>query len=307
HVVAIVAGSAPLLARGGTHVLLVVALLAITPWPELANIAVAVTAFATALAPTRTPAEQFFFALPFYLLFLAAPFAGGSDVAAVLASGAFFVFARRAMLAANLGYMIGVLPVAEAAVLLLLVWRLRRASVDLTRLAVVAGAALAFITAAIPLQLEKHWITIGWALEAAALLWLFRRVPHRGLLVWAGALFAAVFVRLIVNPSIFVYQPFIHLYSYTVCAAAFLLGAKLRSGRFRYALASAGTVLLFIVVNIEIADYYSRGAAVTFNFFSSSLAQDLTYTIAWALFAVALLVAGIGLRSRGARLAAIVM
>jgi hypothetical protein len=307
HVVAIVAGTAPLAARGGTHVLLVVALLAITPWPELANISVALTAFATALAPTRTPTEQFFFALPFYLIFVAAPFLGGSDVAAVLASGAFFVFARRAILAANLGYVIGILPVAEAAVLLLLVWRLRRAKADLTKLAVVAAAALAFITAAIPLQFEKHWITIGWALEAAALLWLFRRVPHKGLLIWAGALFAAVFVRLIVNPAIFVYQPGIHLYTYVTCAAAFFLGAKLRDGRYRNVLASCGTLLLFFVLNVEIADYYSAGAAVTFNFFSSSLAQDLTYTIGWAIFAVALLIAGIAMHSRGARLSAIVM
>src|SRR5207237_3456648 len=104
------------------------------------------------------------------------------------------------MMAAGFGYMIGVLPVAEAAVLLLLVWRLRGTK-DLAKLAVVAGAALAFITVAIPLQLEKHWITIGWALEGAALVWLFRRVPHRGLLVWAGALCAAVFVRLVVNPA----------------------------------------------------------------------------------------------------------
>jgi uncharacterized membrane protein len=307
HAVAIVAGDTSLFARGATHMLLIAALLAITPWPELANISVAAAAFATALAPTHTPAQQFLFALPFYLIFAAAPFVGGSDIAAVLASGAFFVFARRAMLGANLGYMIGILPVAEAAVLLVLVWRLRRAKADLTKLAVVAGAALAFITAAIPLQFEKHWITIGWALEAAALLWLFRRVPHKGLLIWAGALFAAVFVRLVFNPAIFLYQPGIHLYTYAVCAAAFLLGAKLRGGTFRAVLASCGTVLLFFVLNIEIADYYAHGAAVTFNFFSSSLAQDLTYTIGWAIFAVALLIAGIALHSRGARLAAIVM
>ena len=40
------------------------------------------------------------------------------------------------------------------------------------RLALVAGTALGFITVAIPLQLEKWWITIGWALEGAALSWL---------------------------------------------------------------------------------------------------------------------------------------
>jgi len=307
HIVVMAAGDMPLVARGAAHVLLLIGILSITPWPELATLAVAFTAIATAVSGARTPAEQFLFALPFYLLFVIWPFLGGSDVAAVLASGAFFVFARRAMLQGGLGYMIGVLPVAEAAVLLLLVWRVRRKTQDLTRLAVVAGAALAFITAAIPLQLEKQWITIGWALEAAALVWLFGRVPHQGLRLWAAALFAAVFVRLLFNPAVFVYQPAIHLYTFGVCAAAFYVAAKLESGVFRRAAAICGTILLFAVVNIEIADYYSAGGALTFNFFSSSLAQDLTYTIGWALFAVGLLVAGIAMHSRGTRLAAIVM
>ena len=64
----------------------------------------------------------------------------------------------------------------------LLAHRARAAARDTGRLALVAGAALAFVTVAIPLQLEKQWITIGWALEGAALAWLYRRIPHRGLL-----------------------------------------------------------------------------------------------------------------------------
>ena len=82
------------------------------------------------------------------------------------------------------------------------------------------------------------------------------------------------------------------------------------SREIRYAVAtltSAGTILLFLLVNIEIADFYSRGRALTFNFFSSSLAQDLTYTIGWALFAIAMLVAGLLLRNRPARVAALVL
>ena len=48
---------------------------------------------------------------------------------------------------------------------------------DLGRLALVAGAALAFVTVAIPLQLKQQWITIGWALEGAALAWVYKRIP----------------------------------------------------------------------------------------------------------------------------------
>jgi uncharacterized membrane protein len=61
---------------------------------------------------------------------------------------------------------------------------------------------------------------------------------------------------------------------------------------------------LFVLLNVEIADYFSTGNRITFNF-SAGLAQDLTYTLAWGVFAVALLVAGIVIRSRFARMSAL--
>ena len=69
----------------------------------------------------------------------------------------------------------------------------------------------------------------------------------------------------------------------------------------------AGTVLLFLLVNIEIADYYSNGSSLTFNFWSAPLPQVLSYTLWWALFALAMLVAGILLHQRAVRIAAIVL
>ena len=51
----------------------------------------------------------------------------------------------------------------------------------LAQLAWFGGVALFFITLIFPIQFQRQWITIGWALEGAALLWLFHRVPHPGL------------------------------------------------------------------------------------------------------------------------------
>ncbi len=103
---------------------------------------------------------------------------------------------------------------------------------DLGRLALVAGAALAFLTVAIPLQLEQRWITIGWALEGAAVAWLYTRIPHRGLLLSACGLLAAVFVRLALNPEVFRYEPRgdmrivnWYLYTYVIAAAAMGIAA----------------------------------------------------------------------------------
>jgi uncharacterized membrane protein len=62
-------------------------------------------------------------------------------------------------------------------------------------------------------------------------------------------------------------------------------------------------VLSFLLVNIEIADYFSDpGSTLTFQF-SGNFARDMTYSIAWALFALVLLVIGIGRRSRAPRYA----
>jgi uncharacterized membrane protein len=187
----------------------------------------------------------------------------------------------------------------------------------LGRLALVGGSALAFITAAVPLQLDKQWITIAWALEGAALAWLFRRVPHRGLLIWSGGLLGAVFVRLTLNEAVLSYHARggvailnWYFYAYLVCAASMFAAAYFWPREQKWpvqGLNAAATVLLFFLLNIEIADYYSHGPVLTFNFFSSSLAQDLSYTIGWALFALGMLVAGIVLHTRAARVAAIIL
>ena len=131
-------------------------------------------------------------------------------LAAVLAGISFFFQARHAIIQADWGQAVGVLPVAQALLMALLLLQLLRLEPpgerSLVRLSLVAGAALAFITVAIPLQLEKEWITIGWALAGAALAWLYGNIPHRGLLYFSSAVFAAVFVRLTLNPSVLIYQ-----------------------------------------------------------------------------------------------------
>ncbi len=272
-----------------------------------------------------------------YLAFLVYPLAVGERagrkkgpyLAAVLASVPFFFLARSSILDAGWGGAIGLLPLAQAAALVVLLARLLAleppAQRTLGRLALVAGAALAFVTLAIPLQLDKEWITIGWAVEGVALAWLYTRIPHKGLLWWSTGLQAAVFVRLTLNDAVLAYHPRSgvpilnwYLYTYLVAAAsafgaAWLLARtadELTAGRLRASrlLPVFGTVLLFVLVNIEVADFYSTGAVVTFNFTrGASLAQDLAYTLAWALFAIALLAAGVVARSRAARVASIVL
>jgi hypothetical protein len=274
-------------------------------------------------------------ALAMYSVFIAYPLLLGRRaqrerdpyIAAVVASAMVFVAARAAFQVANLTWMIGAIPVAESAVLLVLLRELLRIETagerDLGRLAVVAGAALAFITVAIPLQLDRQWITIGWALEGAALAWLYGRIPHRGLLYAGVALLAVVFVRLALNPEVFHYEPRgavrilnWYLYAYALCAGAMIVAAwwfsatddRIVSGlpHASRMLAAAAGILLFLLLNIEIADFYATGPEITFRF-GAGVSQDLTYTIGWLFFGILLLAIGIWRRSHAARVAAVIL
>jgi len=277
--------------------------------------------------------SHLWYATPLYLLAVAYPLLLGRRaekarepyLAAVVSSVIYFFIARWALVGGGYGQMIGALPVVQGALIALLLARLLRmerpGERTLDRLALVAGAALAFITVAIPLQLDRQWITIGFAFEGAALAWLYTRIPHRGLLLFATGLFTTVFIRLAVNPSVFEYHARSstrilnwYLYAYLLCAGAMMLGAWLLSRtddrvfptlpRLSTLLPAGATILLFLLLNIEIADFYAVGPNITFNF-TATLAQDLTYTLGWAVFALAMLAVGIALTNRPARITAI--
>jgi uncharacterized membrane protein len=60
-------------------------------------------------------------------------------------------------------------------------------------------------------------------------------------------------------------------------------------------------------VNIEIADFYSTGSELTFHFSGGGFGQDMTYTLAWGVFALALLGLGVMRTSRSSRICAIAL
>jgi len=244
---------------------------------------------------------------------------------AVFASVALFPLFRVALEEGGFHPVIGLLPLALALGLAALLARLLTLDVppeeNRGRLALVAGAALAFVTVSIPLQFEREWLTLGWALLGAALAWLWGRIPHRALVPWSLALFGAAFVRLAFNPAVLAYHPRTptpvwnwYLAVYGLAAAAYFIGYALfrRTGPVPYGgavrlLPAGGTALLFVLLNLEIADFFAKGRAPSFHVLSSSLSEGLAYTLAWALFAIALLVAGLVAKGRTARIAALVL
>jgi uncharacterized membrane protein len=233
-------------------------------------------------------------------------------VVAAFSGPAHFLLIYRAIDGAYPNPYLGLVPAIMALPHLAgLVWLLQRIPVESPRrndlLALFGGVTLFFVTLVFPIQFERQWITLGWALEGVALLWLFHRVPHKGL-NWVGVgLLAVAFVRLTLNPEVLTYYPRSDraifnwfLYTYGITTACLIIGARLltpphdrlRGVPVRALLYGLGTVLAFLLLNIEIADYFSTGRTLVFQF-SGNLARDMTYSLAWACFAFGLFMLGV--------------
>jgi uncharacterized membrane protein len=272
----------------------------------------------------------------FYGLFLFPPFVLGEDFARRL--GPWIAAAAAGPLQALLMHqfvsrywpndVMGLLPLAFAFPSLLGLLRVLRqlpegAERRMDALSLFGGVTLLFITAVIPVQFDRQWITLGFALEGAALLWLFHRIPHQGLRLAGCGLLTAAFVRLALNPEILSYQvrgdtPVFnwYLYSYGLAIAALLVGARLLApprnevlGREAPAWLNAfAGILGFFLLNLEIADYFGNpGTMLRLRVMECGFAQGMSYTIGWALYAFFLLVLGLWKDLRAVRRSAVVL
>ncbi|MEO8360618.1 MAG: DUF2339 domain-containing protein [Vicinamibacteria bacterium] len=264
------------------------------------------------------------FAGAFYLAFLAlpmiVPFSKWRDallpwLTSALAGPAFFLPIYTVYKAAFGEEAIAILPLTMAAIsvvaLRVVSGRFAERSGDalsaklrLRYLALFTSIAFWFIALAIPLQLNRQWITLGWALEATALCWLFGRLPHRGLPFFAGVLYAVVGVRLLFNPAVLEYAmratPLFNwiLYTYGIATVCCLLGQRfLRRAsadalihRLADAIALTGLLLGFWLVNLEILDYFSPEAYISYQ---GGYAVKLALSAGWGLYAIILLVTGV--------------
>lgn len=251
--------------------------------------------------------------------------------AAALAGPLWFLALRALWLERFGDAALGLLPVLLGAVALAAAFRVRAlwGSDDPRRLRglVWFGAvALGFAALAVPLQLDREWITIAWALEGVAVLALWQRLDHPGLKWFGVALLAAVTVRLVANPEVPGYHPRSGLpilnwllYTYLLPAAC-LAGASLLlarhevrrarpaegvlygKGRPVVAMAAgvAAIVVVFVWINLTVFDLFSSGRHLTFDV-ARTMARDLTLSLAWALYALVLLALGFARRSRGVR------
>jgi uncharacterized membrane protein len=126
--------------------------------------------------------------------------------------------------------------------------------------------------------------------------------------VGTGLLIVA-FARLALNPAVLDYHVRSnvalfnwYLYAYGIVGAALFASAWfLAPPRHIVAeinvpplLQGLGTLLAFLLINLEIADFFTDRDSLVVTFqFSGNLARDMSYSIAWALFALMLVIIGI--------------
>jgi uncharacterized membrane protein len=180
--------------------------------------------------------------------------------------------------------------------------------------------AVAFLTIAIPARLNAHWITIGWLVESAALLWVSVKTKTDFLRYLAVAALALGVVRLLFFDHIRTDTLVFNARFATYLVAIVVLGAIAFYGKRRASdremvfidIAIVGLNLLaLIALTWEASDYFDREVATyRFNRTGSheiALARGFTYSAIWLIYGAVLMALGFWKRSPFARWQALIL
>jgi len=190
------------------------------------------------------------------------------------------------------------------------------------------AVAIAFITIAIPIRLNAHWITMGWFVEAGVLLWVGNRIKSDFLNLFAlGALVLGVF-RLLAIDNFQTTQLLFNMRMATYVVAIAVLGAVAwyagkrddDSARTVAGVALvAANVLGLIALSREVMDFYSRQMSVLpralpgqwnayyTNLHRVEIERDFTFSALWMAYGAMLMVIGFLRRSPFIRWQALIL
>src|SRR5258708_2512926 len=190
------------------------------------------------------------------------------------------------------------------------------------------AVALGFITVAIPIRLDAHWITIGWFVESGVLLWVADRIESELLNVFALAALALGVMRLLAIDNFYTPQLIFNMRMATYTVAVVVLGAvtwyaALRTdevGRTVAAVALVAlNVLALIALSHEVADYYARQItalqsargrwipAYASDWRRIQIERDFTYSALWMAYGAMLMIVGFLRRSAFVRWQALLL
>jgi uncharacterized membrane protein len=130
--------------------------------------------------------------------------------------------------------------------------------------------AIGLITVAIPIRLESHWITIGWFIESAVLLWLGGRIKSDLLNVFALTALVLGVLRLLFYdnfaPATLIFNMRMAVYVIAIAVLGFVAYQSRTNQREEAKTIAAGAIvalnsLALVALSYEIHDYYSRQIA----------------------------------------------
>jgi len=185
------------------------------------------------------------------------------------------------------------------------------------------AAAIAFITIAVPLKLDAHWITIGWLIESAVLLFVAVKSEAHFLRIFAGCTLALGVCRLLfidnfnVQTLVFNARFATFLVAIAIMAGIVAAGERFASAREMPFVKLAGialNVLALVALTSEADGYFSRQIAATYqhrNMYETvrqlEIARDFSFSAIWIVYGAGLMVAGFWKRSAFIRWQAMVL
>jgi len=188
--------------------------------------------------------------------------------------------------------------------------------------------AIGFLTIAIPIRLDTHWITIGWLIEAAVLLWVADRVKSDFLNAFAVCALALALARLLFvdnfHSTVLVFNARMASHAVAIADLAMIAWYGVRRGdegaKRAAAIAIVGlNVLALVAFSREVADYYSRQLTAIYiapNRWNPAdwtrtrnieIARDFSYSAVWMAYGALLMIVGFWKRSAFVRWQALIL
>jgi uncharacterized membrane protein len=203
---------------------------------------------------------------------------------------------------------------------------LKRLPTVQTQLLYIIAVALTFVTLAIPIQLRSNWITIGWAVEALAILWVGIETRAARLRALACTIFALALIRLVFNDTHIesrpMFTPVVNKYflsALAVTASLFAAAAlyqklgerkQVSAPKLKLVILLIAIVTLWFVLSVETHTFFAAHAAV------QRVAEEarherwlgqMALSVLWSVYATALAAIGFSRRAAGVRWASLAL
>jgi uncharacterized membrane protein len=167
------------------------------------------------------------------------------------------------------------------------------------------GVSLIFLTITFPFHLERHFITIAWAVEMASLLVIGIKLTSRSARIAAFILFVVILFRLFVfdvgiEEEVFMVIMNFRVITYLLVIASLFFSTfvihkfkeKISRNEFMLYVSfpMCAIFLIFLIFSLEVNDYFNSVANIIENY---SFVKQLVLTLGWIAFSATLMVIGL--------------